>query len=331
MIRNNGRKANSRSNKKPRPVRQVQNANNRRSDNMRIVPSVINNVTHGSGHDASKITFRGREIIATIVVPNATPAALLERIQLNPLLIGASRLNNVAKSFQKWRPIKFAFTLRPSNPTTVGGSVTVGYSRNPDHEVSSGFDAPNEVFALQNSLMMNLWTATDFRAPVDKEWLFIDPDSTETMKTTAGSIFIANNGDVTATAPVRIPLILEYEVEFAGQSTQPAPSNILVFPACTYGSATVASSSFTLTPLSGEPSLPSFPNMVPMVCTPTATIFQDDVTEVDAEIVTWDGGYWRFYTNYANFLTDTRISTITTTPGGVNRTLPRFTIQPHSA
>lgn len=198
----------------------------------RQIPTVIANTMRG--HNASRVSeFSGKEIIGYLNFAPNSQAGMLGQIVINPILMTAPRLRNHVKNFSQFKFSKLRFAVRGDLPTTVSGSVYMGYSTNPDLDIPDTQAAPANLFSLGKSVIANLWSSTEFDCNLDmSQWFFVDPDSSEIMKTSQGKLFMASTGGFNITATYSVPLFVEYSVHCKGEQITPeANAGVVILPA----------------------------------------------------------------------------------------------------
>jgi len=167
-------------------------------------------------------------ISAQELIGNITIAPGLNNVYsffLNPIdpAYTGTRLSQLAGSFQKYRFKKIMFRVMTNLPTTVGGTLTTGYCENPDQGITttSFIEAQQAIFALDGANISNLWVHNMVHCKIrDPKWYNIDPDSTEPMMTTQGTVYLLPSGDINITGEVQIPVVLDYTIEFTGAAKQ---------------------------------------------------------------------------------------------------------------
>jgi len=196
------------------------------------------------------------EIIGAISIAAADLPGTSWGFDLNPLKYVGTRLNALAKIYQKYRFKSASLKILTNFATTVQGSLVVGYNSNPDYELTTGM-AINQVFSLNLSKMVQLWTPTSVAAQIQdrNKWYNLDLDSPELMETTQGAFHVVVQNAANITGTQSIAVMLEYDVEFTGSainaSTVGTPAT---FPAGTW---TYSQASLQFAADAGEPSLPS--------------------------------------------------------------------------
>lgn len=289
----------------------------------RIIPTVVANSVRGMTDNRTHL-FMGKEIIGFISVGPTTTPGILATIKMNPLLMGAVRLQNFCQNFQQYRFTKLRATVRGNLPTTVAGDLYLAYTRNPDHEILDNVAAPNNVFAIESSVVTNLWTATEFECRCNtNQWYNVDPDSSEQMVTTHGAMFIATAGGFNITQQFSMPLFLDYVVECRGQQVQGgAEADSIIFPATQYFGPADGSGAIRMNIAPGEsisyPWNRGMKAQEPYFCQPSPIIqgLGDGDESEAAQVVVWDGntsGYFRFYTTYENWVSGEPIRVMNST------------------
>lgn len=288
----------------------------------------------GASSSGSRNVFRGKEIAGFINIGPYTQAGLLATIKINPLLMAAPRLKNMAENFQQYRFRRLRVSIRGDLPTTVSGALYTGYTRNPDYSITDTPDAPAFIFSLEKSTITNLWSITDFDCPLQKsQWYNVDQDSTEIMMTTQGQLFIGTAGGFNITNPYEVPLFFEYEVEFMGQQSKGfSDQQVIAFPATQYSGASDAAGKVRLLLAPGEtldyPWNRGMAARKPYFCIPQPVLTVKGTTTVTPEIIQWDGntsGYFNFFLTLEDYLEGSFI--LIDVPNSPLITLDRFTIE----
>lgn len=169
--------------------------------------------------------FAGSEYIQNWTITATTPGKLYE-IALNPVstdLPSLLRLRQMASSFGKFRFKKAQLTIATNFATTVSGNYMIGYSENPDLQLATlgSNDLSNQVYNL-GGRSCPFWSPVRYPAKFrdTSRWYNIDADSTEVMMTTQGKFVIAIQQMPSATLPLNIPVLLDYEIEFCEPALQ---------------------------------------------------------------------------------------------------------------
>lgn len=167
------------------------------------------------------VTMRGNEIVGYIGFSQTTPNNTTFLYQINPANLTGTRLNKISQSFQQYRVKKLIATLVTNLPTNSGGILAVGSTANPDQTLTKS----EQVFALDGAQFVSMFVPSRTKLNFSREWLNIDPDSVELMKTTASLLAIALQSQVNITGTTNIPVMLEWEIEFKGTAIQPEYAN----------------------------------------------------------------------------------------------------------
>jgi len=127
----------------------------------------------------------------------------------------------MAASFGKFRFRRAQLTVGTNFASTVSGNFVIGYSENPDIQLASAgsADLANQVYNLDGK-SCPFWAPVRYPARFRdrSKWYNIDNDSDEVMNTTQGKFIVAIQQLPTASLPLTIPMLLDYEIEF----TEPA-------------------------------------------------------------------------------------------------------------
>jgi len=226
------RKANTRSVK--RLVKQNVRNNNRKQQrgDTREIPTVVANIVRGMQPRQSVAVLEGKEIMGYIRVGPTTQTGLGGTQLMNPLVLTCEQLRKFVAIYGQYKFRKMQFIVHGNLPTTVGGILYLGYSRNPDLTIPTGQDAPTAISSMENSMAVSVWSTSSFAPNVaTNEWYNVDDDSTEVMKTTQGVLFIAQGGLYNITSSAEIPIYLDYVIETRGQQVQPVnQARAVVYP-----------------------------------------------------------------------------------------------------
>lgn len=245
------RKANTRSVR--RLVKQKVRTN--KSD-VREIPTVVANIIRGMQPKTAVSVLEGREIMGYIQISPSSTTGLLGSVLLNPLRLYCERLRKFVGIYGQYRFKRLEFLVQGNLPTSVGGNLYLGYSRNPDLTIPSGAEAPTVISSMENSMSVSVWSTSAFAPRVDtNEWYNVDDDSSEIMKTCQGVLFMAQGGIYNITGPVEIPVYLTYLVECRGQQVQPvSQGRVQVYPAVEFrsGAADLPNKQWATTVVSGE-------------------------------------------------------------------------------
>lgn len=188
-------------------------------------------------------TERCREYIGNVTFVNdpvGTP--VVARWDINPILMPGTRLRRIASNYQKFRFRQLALTIQSATTTATNGLYVVGYNNNPDSNPPPGFEV-NYAFDLPGAQSANIWRTITSIAKIEdrQKWFNVDPDSNEVMNTTQGYFVVVQQTAISTTAPITMPCILDYVVEFSGSSLNPLSTNTpVIFPQgiFTYNSVT---------------------------------------------------------------------------------------------
>lgn len=163
-------------------------------------------------------TIRGQEMIGLVeVIPNE-PSTV--EFLISPITFDITRLHNISSNFQKFRFTRLNFRVMSNLPTTVGGTITTGFSSNPDHSLVDNQLIQPQIFALDGAQISNLWVHCIVRCPLkDKaKWYNIDPNSVEIMQTAQGKVYLQTSGGANITSLIDIPVVIDYEIQLMGNA-----------------------------------------------------------------------------------------------------------------
>jgi len=177
---------------------------------------------------------------------------------MNPLTLAGTRLNTLARNYQKYRFRKLAMTVQSSASTATGGLYVVGYNSNPDAELAAGYQAVQQVSALPGSISANAWRTVTVHARLEdpRKWYNLDADSDELMQVAQGYFAIVAQVPASSTGPTSYAVWLDYTVEFTGAAINQVPTVVGLMPAFT---ATVDPPGTRTATLVAEPGEPPFP------------------------------------------------------------------------
>jgi hypothetical protein len=199
----------------------------------------------------------GSDIIGSLVLTSATTSGALQTYIVAPWNFPNTRQFTLSRNFQKFRYRRLRFTLASNQPSTVGGTVVMGYTSNPDQSFSSGPSNINEVFNLPSAELVNMFLPTSITAKLQdpNKWYNIDPDSSELMQTAQGLFALTVQTTINITGSTSIPILMDYEIEFAGTAVQNYSSSVVqIFPAGTW--TATDQTTWTFATNSGEPAVP---------------------------------------------------------------------------
>lgn len=187
-------------------------------------------INQSSGMGATR--HRATEIIYDLVISPATEVGTLWTLEFNPPTLGNTRLAALSQSYQQYKVRGLMATLFTNLPTTASGTFVFGSTANPDQTIKNG----QQVFALPGASMVSMFTPSTAKLNFSNEWLNIDPDSIEKMKTTACKFVVClqSKPNITGT-DMHIPVYIEWDVEFrypAVQEPQEEPTQAVIVPAC---------------------------------------------------------------------------------------------------
>jgi hypothetical protein len=206
--------------------------------------------------------FCAREIVETLIVGPGSVTGESISLDMNPLKLAQTKLKQMALNFEKFRFRKAKLTIACNFSTSVSGSIMVGFSENPEFAIGSGPLAVKQTFSLPYAKSTALYAPVDCMALFNDKgkWYNLDQDSSERMSTTQGKFVLTIQSPVSVTTAVSIPVMLDYEVEFAGSALQldEESSPVLTFPSVTITSNGSSANSVVTTINTGEPAYPPF-------------------------------------------------------------------------
>jgi len=187
------------------------------------------------------------------------------KILINPINFSSTRLANMAKNFQEYRVHDLEFTVFSNAPTTVGGLMATGSSSNPEHDIPADKIAniSAAIFALQGGTFSSLWTPIKVKVNCSKNWLKVDPDSSQSINTCAGALFMSQISSTNMTGTIVCPVVLRYDIEFrSAQLAAPAPPSFYEFPPCIFAKTNGPNAgTHYISPVSTASPLPVDPGM----------------------------------------------------------------------
>lgn len=250
-----------------------------------------------------------REQVGLFSISSTTPVGTGQQYMLNPLTMAGTRLQQLAKSYQKYRFKRAALTIQSSASTSVGGLYVVGYNSNPDAEIGSGFAAVQKTAALPGATSANAWRTVTSQAKIEDpgKWYNLDADSEEVMQTTQGYFSLVTQVPSTGTEPVSYAVWLDYTVEFKGAAINTGPNVVGLFPAGTW-TRTLNTRTATFVADAGEPPVPTTANNVTYSVNPgwSLTTFNGDKTTANA-VEQSAGSQWSFFESVEGAQTDSKI------------------------
>lgn len=191
-------------------------------------------VNQSSNHGIT--TIRGQEMIGLVEILPNRPSTV--EFLISPITFDTTRLYNISKNFQKFRFTRLNFRVMSNLPTTVGGTITTGFSSNPDHKLAEGQLIQPQIFALDGAQISNLWVHCIVRCPLkDKsKWYNVDTDSVEIMQTAQGKVYLQTSGGANITSEIDVPVVIDYEIQLMGNSMpeQPDSFSTVTFPAAAW-------------------------------------------------------------------------------------------------
>lgn len=196
--------------------------------------------------------------LTSLTVGPATPTNTLYEYPLNPLQLGG-RMQILAQAYQKFKFVSVKFSVGVNMPTTTSGNYTVAYTENPDQAFAPNITS-QQVFALPMAVNKPWWQRGDSIARItDKaKWYNLDIDSSEIMQTTQGKFVVVNVSPPTTTAPVTVPIFMEYTIEFSDAAIQnnAVAVSTFIFPAGTF-TKTISPTTYSFAASAGEPAIPA--------------------------------------------------------------------------
>jgi hypothetical protein len=177
------------------------------------------------------VTVSGKEIIGTFPFLNNEEFSNLGKFptvtfNLNPLEFQGTRLQTLAKAFQKYRfTNKTKLTMQSQAPSIATGSYVVGYSENPDQDMGTGDNALRSISALDGASSGPVWVAQTIPARISdrSKWYNVDSDTAEIMMAIQGKFVIQQTSPVSVIGGAEslvAPVWLDWEIEFMGQAVQ---------------------------------------------------------------------------------------------------------------
>lgn len=234
--------------------------------------------------------LKAREAIGSFAIGPMTVIGATTNFMMNPILLQDSRLARIASVYQKFRFRNLAITVQSSATTATGGLMVLGYCSNPDFEITPNRDSSwKAVMDFPGAQSTNLWrTVTSVAKLQDKnKWYNVDADSAEIMQTTQGYFAISVQSPSTTTAPISMPVWLDYEVEFTGAAIAQAPSQTFAnWPEGTFSYSSITGN-YTFSRVAGETlPIPSTTNGVAYIVNPTWPCAVTNGTETFEEDIT---------------------------------------------
>jgi hypothetical protein len=158
----------------------------------------------------------GSEVVATYtMIPQPGQLGQIVEVLLNPEELPGTRLNQVARNYQKFRFNRASLCVASNLPTAVTGQITAGFTNQPTQKFTIGPNAPQEVYSLPGAKMAQVWTPFEIRASLDKkEPLFIDNTGSDLNTTVQGKFILTTSQVISTASPVTFNLLLDYDVDF---------------------------------------------------------------------------------------------------------------------
>jgi len=168
------------------------------------------------------VRFCRTELIAKLSY-DINSTGVMQEVPLNPVdpFWSQLQLGQMARLYGKFRFKSIRLTSANTAGTAVGGAMTMCYFENPDQRLTTA----DALISNDGAVMGPLWQPTPVVAKiVDRgKWYNIDPDSEEVMQTTQGKFVFGCVIAPTAENSVTVPIIADYEVEFAEPTLQSVP------------------------------------------------------------------------------------------------------------
>lgn len=270
----------------------------------------------------------GSDIISYITFTPTSSLSQVLKYQIAPSYYPSTRLGNLSMNFQKYRFLPGShFKMYTNQPTTVGGSMVVGYTSNPDQRFST-ISPASSVYTLDGAHIMQFYVPMDIPLQITDraKWYNIDIDSSEIMNTTAGSLVIALQQ--VPTSSITFPIIFNWNIEFIGKATQLA----VLSPPQPFGPITITTPTGTLNTFTyaAGAATPSLIFNTPYICNPEPNVLVDDAASelVEARIVVFTSATTaRFYISNVTYDQGAPLTLQLGTAGRVQyNTLSAFTV-----
>ncbi len=184
------------------------------------IPLAVANVLQSNNQSTQVVVREKRcEQIGTITLSNSLAVgSLLGIFRLAPAYMPGTRLVKLSQAFQEYRFTRANLKLQSTIATAVSGSITMGYSLNPDEEISN--DAARQIFNWNGSQDGPVYTPISCSPQLEKRWLRNDLDSAEIMQTVQGYFALALSSTCTISSATEVSLYLDYEIEFRGATAK---------------------------------------------------------------------------------------------------------------
>jgi len=231
-----------------------------------------------------------------------TPIGALNEITLNPLSIGSTRLQQMARLYSKYRFKSVELVIGQNLPTTTGGTYVAGFYENPDQDILFGQSALQSIMTQKGAVAAAFWNPISIKAKISdrNKWYNLDLDSAEVMQTTQGKFVMAIENAPTITGITNVPLYLRYSIEFAGATIQVNPfvSGPVIFPAANWVPFTAFAYNGTI--LSGEIPFPTLIANKPYIFNPPLLLGQNG-SPVSATVYQFAASVSSFYPDIEAF------------------------------
>jgi len=109
---------------------------------------------------SSEVTLSGTDYIDSLTItPTTQDGSAVSNIAASPIGLEGTRLAALAKTYEKFRPVRLDFIIRPKLPTTVGGGYIAGFSPDPEilTSMADGSSAKRSVRSLSGSVSSQWW------------------------------------------------------------------------------------------------------------------------------------------------------------------------------
>lgn len=259
----------------------------------------------------------GSDIIGTLSIDPTTKPGEIVAFSINPARLFGTRLNSLLANYQKYRFVRGSrFQIVTNQPSTVGGSIVVGFTSNPDMEITEG--QISSIYALPGAQIAPMFVPVNVGMSVpSSKWLNFDIDSDEVMMTTAGLLFIGLQSQVNITGSTQIPIVLHWTVEMTGAATQSGGNTAkIIIPAPI--TMTSVDSSYNVYLKSGPNPVPTLIPSKPYLMNPSMTFHTGGSGGNPSEVIavfctqgaTSGGNSYRFYSTYEQYQQDERLKII---------------------
>lgn len=147
----------------------------------------------------------------------------VQTFDVDPLYLEGTRLNTIAKGFQKYRFRKNTrIIIQTQAPSSTTGSYIAGYTENPDQDMGTGMAATSAIAALYGSAEAPVWVAQSVPMQISDsgKWYNLDSDTIEIMQAVQGKFVIQQVAPCSTSGNLKAPVWLEWECEFVGPAVQ---------------------------------------------------------------------------------------------------------------